>query len=50
MVVRGSARPTRDAQSDTVEAIKVQMDELSRQQIQSKGVAGLVDILWDQAY
>ena len=50
MVVRGSARPTRDAQSDTVEAIKVQMDELSRQEIKSRGVAGLVDILWDQAY
>lgn len=50
MVVRGSARPTRDAQADTVEAIKVQMDALSLQQIKTRGVAGLVDILWNQAY
>ena len=50
MVVRGSARPTRDSQSDTVESIKVRMDDLPKEQITSRGVAGLADILWDQAY
>jgi hypothetical protein len=50
MVVRGSARPTRDEQADTIEAIKVQMDNMGREQIYSRGVAGLADTLWSQAY
>lgn len=45
-VVRGSARPTLDERSDTVDRIKVQMDELPENAIQLKGVAGLADSLW----
>ena len=50
MVVRGSARPTRDSHSDTVESIKVRIDDLLKEQLTSRGVAGLADTLWDQAY
>jgi hypothetical protein len=50
LVVRGSARPTRDERDDTVGSIKVLMDKLPKQQVRSRGVAGLVDILWDNAY
>jgi hypothetical protein len=49
-VVRGSARPTLIEKEDTVEAIKVQMDNLSRDQIHHKGVAGLADTLWSLCY
>jgi hypothetical protein len=50
MVVRGSARPTRDSDSDTVESIKVRIDDMPKEQLTSRGVAGLADTLWDQAY
>ena len=50
MVVRGSARPTRNEQDDTVEAIKVLMDDLSRDQIPIKGLAGLADTLWSLSF
>jgi len=50
MVVRGSARPTRDSDSDTVESIKVRIDDMPKEQLASRGVAGLADTLWDQAY
>jgi hypothetical protein len=46
LVVRGSARPSRQEQDDTIEAIKVQMDGLARDELPIKGVAGLADILW----
>ncbi|MFN9546961.1 MAG: hypothetical protein ACK6AD_07820 [Cyanobacteriota bacterium] len=50
MVIRGSARPIRQAREDTVEAIKVRMDDLSREQIANKGVAGLADTLWSLCF
>jgi hypothetical protein len=50
MVVRGSARPTRNERHDTIEAIKVSMDNLSRDQVPFKGVAGLADTLWSLSY
>jgi hypothetical protein len=49
-VVRGSARPSRDEQTDTVDALKVFIDHMPKQQIQPKGVAGLAGILWGHAY
>lgn len=45
-VIRGSARPARDEHDDTVEDIKVRMDELSQAEVKNNGVAGLVDTLW----
>ena len=45
-IVRGSARPTVDQHDDTVDRIKVQMDELSESDIRFRGVAGLADSLW----
>ncbi|MCT0218737.1 hypothetical protein KQ304_06960 [Synechococcus sp. CS-1329] len=49
-VVRGSARPSRDEQDDTVEAIKVLMDALSHKKISHNGMAGLADTLWSLSY
>jgi hypothetical protein len=49
-VVQGTARPTRDPQADTVEAIKVRMDDRPRESFSSRGVAGLADTLWDLSY
>jgi hypothetical protein len=45
-VVRGSAKPTLEEQADTVDRIKVQMDELPESAIKFKGIAGLADSLW----
>ncbi len=45
-VVRGSARPTRDERQDTIEDIKVRMDQLTPEEIPHNGVAGLADTLW----
>lgn len=45
-VVRGSAKPTIEEQVDTVDRIKVQMDELPESAIKFKGIAGLADSLW----
>lgn len=50
LVVRGSARPSRDEKDDMVEAVKVNMDELSREEISHNGVAGLVDTLWSLSF
>jgi hypothetical protein len=45
-VVRGSAKPTLEERADTVDRIKVQMDELPQSAIKFTGVAGLADSLW----
>lgn len=45
-VVRGSAKPTLADRVDTVDRIKIQMDELPESAIKFRGVAGLVDSLW----
>lgn len=45
-VVRGSAKPTLEERIDTVDRIKVQMDQLSENDIKFRGVAGLSDSLW----
>jgi len=45
-VVRGSAKPTLVERKDTVDRIKVQMDELPESAIKFRGVAGLADSLW----
>jgi hypothetical protein len=50
MVVRGSARPRRDERHDTIEAIKLRMDELRTHQIHHNGVAGLAETLWSLSY
>jgi hypothetical protein len=49
-LVRGVARPTRAAVDDSVEAIKVRIDELSADQLPNTGVAGLADTLWSLCY
>jgi hypothetical protein len=45
-VVRGSAKPTLAERADTVDRIKVQMDELPESAIKFRGIAGLADSLW----
>jgi hypothetical protein len=45
-VVQGKARPRRAESADTVEAIKVRMDNLSSDEIPHRGMAGLADCLW----
>lgn len=45
-VVRGSAKPTLAERADTVDRIKVQMDQLPDSEIKFRGVAGLADSLW----
>ena len=45
-VVKGKARPRRSEASDTVEAIKVRMDQLKSDAIPHRGMAGLADCLW----
>jgi hypothetical protein len=45
-VVRGSAKPTFAEHDDTVDRIKVLMDELPQSKIKFRGVAGLADSLW----
>lgn len=45
-VVRGSAKPTLEERADTVDRIKVQMDEIPESAIKFRGVAGLADSLW----
>ena len=45
-VVRGSAKPTLAEHDDTVDRIKVLMDELPESKIKFRGVAGLTDSLW----
>ena len=45
-VVKGKARPRRPEASDTVEAIKVRMDQLKSDAISHRGMAGLADCLW----
>lgn len=49
-VVKGSARPTQQEANDTVEAIKVRMDELRPGEIAHSGMAGLADALWRLSY
>jgi hypothetical protein len=46
MIVRGSARPNRSDEDDTVERIKFSIDDMNKNQISSYGVPGLVDTLW----
>ena len=45
-VVKGKARPRRSTSSDTVESIKVRMDQLKSDAIAHRGMAGLADCLW----
>jgi hypothetical protein len=45
-VVRGSAKPTLADSADTVDRIKVLMDELPEGDIRFRGVSGLADSLW----
>ena len=45
-VVRGSAKPTLADHADTVDRIKILMDELPQSEIRFRGVAGLTDSLW----
>jgi len=45
-VVRGSAKPTLGVHEDTVDRIKIQMDQLPESEIKFRGVAGLADSLW----
>lgn len=49
-VVLGSARPNRKQHDDTVESIKVCMDNMSHEAIANTGVAGLADTLWSLSY
>ena len=48
-VVCGSARPTQEERLDTVDAIKIRIDELNPEQIPHNGVAGLADTIWSLA-
>ena len=45
-VVSGSAKPTIADRLDTVDRIKIQMDELPESAIKFRGVSGLADSLW----
>jgi hypothetical protein len=47
-IVQGKARPQRDNSADTVETIKVAMDQLPGQAVVNFGMAGLADCLWQQ--
>lgn len=47
-VVQGKARPRRSDSSDTVEVIKVMIDQLPEDAITQTGMAGLADCLWEQ--
>ena len=47
-IVLGKARPTGDESVDTVETIKVKIDQLPDDVITHTGVAGLADCLWQQ--
>lgn len=47
-VVRGKARPHLNESADTVEAIKVKIDQLQDDAITHTGMAGLADCLWEQ--
>jgi hypothetical protein len=47
-VVLGKARPNGDESADTVETIKVKIDQLSDDAITHTGMAGLADCLWQQ--
>jgi hypothetical protein len=47
-LVRGKARPNRNEAADTVEAIKVKIDQLPDDAIPHTGMAGLADCLWEQ--
>jgi len=47
-VVRGKARPQRSDTQDTVETVKVHIDQLSDDAVAHTGVAGLADCLWRQ--
>lgn len=46
MIVRGSARPVINEADDTIEDIKFRIDNLDKRQIDSYGVSGLADTLW----
>lgn len=45
-VVRGSAKPTLADRADTIDRIKILMDELPESEIKFRGMAGLTDSLW----
>ncbi len=45
-IVLGKARPRRSQSSDTVESIKVRIDDLAGEDIPYRGMAGLADCLW----
>ena len=45
-IVLGKARPRRSQSSDTVESIKVRIDNLAGEDIPYRGMAGLADCLW----
>ena len=47
-IVQGKARPQRSNSADTVETIKVAMDQLPDQAVVNFGMAGLADCLWQQ--
>lgn len=47
-IVRGKARPRRSDTADTVEAIKVAIDRLPKDEITHTGMPGLADCLWEQ--
>lgn len=47
-IVQGKARPQRSDAGDTVESIKVRMDQLPDQAVVHVGMAGLADCLWQQ--
>jgi hypothetical protein len=49
-VVQGKARPQRDDSADSVEAVKVKIDQLPDDSINHAGMAGLADCLWQQVY
>ena len=45
-IVQGKARPRRPEKSDSVESIKVRLDNLPNEAIPHRGMAGLADCLW----
>lgn len=47
-IVRGKARPHLNESADTVEGIKVKIDQLQDDAITHTGMAGLADCLWEQ--
>jgi hypothetical protein len=46
-IVRGKARPNGNDASDTVEVVKVKIDQLPDDAITQTGMAGLADCLWE---